>query len=153
MKNVEFMYNLPCDILSQIIPYTYNTQSKQILQDIVNYTKIKTQLSQLYFDFWVIDREELEPEDKNWLINDIISYTNDDIATMLGYVDKFYNICKRNIQLQTNECVDRYVSILEKKNVSTQINVFLGLLLPHERDLFFYSCHLFYSSVFYDIDT
>jgi hypothetical protein len=148
MKNVEFIHKLPSDILSQIIPYTYNTQSKELLQDIVNYTKIKRQLLQVYFDFWVIDREEPEPEDKNWLINDIILYANNDIATMLGYVDKFYNICKRNIQLQTNYHVDRYISILENKNVSTQINVFLGLLYPHERDLFFYSYHLYYSSVY-----
>jgi hypothetical protein len=141
MKNVKFIHKLPCDIILRIIPYTYNTQSKQLLEDIVNYTKMKTQLSQLYFNFWIIDREELEPEDKNWLINDIFSYANDDNPTMLGYVDKFYNICKRNIQLQTNEGVDKYVTNLEKKNVSTQINVFLGLLLPHERDLFFYSYH------------
>jgi hypothetical protein len=138
MKNVEFIHKLPRHIISRIIPYTYNTQSKELLQDIVNYAKIKTQLSQLYFDLWIIDREELEPEDKNWLINDIFSYTNDDNPTMLGYVDKFYNICKRNKQLQTNENVDKYVLLLEKKNVSTQINILLGLLCPNERDLFIY---------------
>jgi len=107
---------------------------------------MKTQLSQLYFDLWIIDREEPEPEDKNWLLNNLFSYANDFNPTMLGYVDNFYNIYKRNKQLQTNQDVDKYISILEKKNVSTQINILLGLLRPDERNLFCYSYHLFYLS-------
>ena len=137
MKNMEFIHKLPYNIILRIIPYTYNTQSKQLLQDITNYTKIKTQISQLYFDLWIIQRQEPQPEDKNWLLNDIMSYANDDNPTMLGYVDKFYNIFKRMIQLQTNEDVEKYVLLLEKKNVSTQINILLGLLHPNERSIIY----------------
>ena len=53
---------------------------------------------------------------------------------MYGYVDNFYNIFKRNIYLQTNESIDKYINILEKKNVKTQINIFLGLLTIDERN-------------------
>jgi hypothetical protein len=133
MKN--FIDRLPLDIVLQIIPYTYNLQDKNLLNDIVNYKKTQTLLLQLYHKYWIIDIQSENPEqDKNWLINDIISYANDYNATMYGYVDKFYNIFKRNIYLQTNESIDKYINILEKKNVKTQINIFLGLLTSNERN-------------------
>jgi hypothetical protein len=133
MENINFINKLPYNIILRIIPYTYNVQKKDLLQDIINYTKMKTQIINLYFHLWIIQRQEPEPEDKNWLINDIFSYANDDNPTMLGYVDKFYNIFKRMIQIQTNKDVEKYVLLLEKKNVSTQINILLGLLRPNER--------------------
>ena len=52
------------------------------------------------------------------------------------YTDKFYNIFKRNIFLQTEEEIDNYVKILEEKNVNRQINIFLGLLNVNERNDF-----------------
>ncbi len=133
MKN--FIDRLPLDIVLQIIPYTYNLQDKNLLNDIVNYKKTQTLLLQLYHKYWIIDIQSENPEqDKNWLINDIISYANDYNATMYGYVDKFYNIFKRNIYLQTNESIDKYINILKEKKVKTRINIFLGLLTSNERN-------------------
>ena len=77
---------------------------------------------------------EQEPEDKNWLINDIIAYANNYQATMYGYVDKFYNIFKRNIFLQTNEQIRKYVFKLQGSHVNKEINIYLGLLTPNERN-------------------
>ena len=73
-------------------------------------------------------------EDINWLINDIFAYANNYKATMYGYVDHFYNIFLRNKFLLTNTAIDNYVSKLEKKIVSSQINIFLGLLTTKERE-------------------
>jgi hypothetical protein len=130
----KFINRLPLDIVLQIIPYTYNLQNKNLLEDIVNYTQTKTKLFELYHKFWMIDLISLDPEeDKNWLINDIFGYANNNHATMNGYIDHFYNIFKRNIFLQTNEKIDKYVYNLEKKGVNTQINIFLGLLTIKER--------------------
>jgi hypothetical protein len=53
---------------------------------------------------------------------------------MYGYVDNFYNIFKRNKYLKTNEDIDTYVDNLEKKDVSSRINMFLGLLTIKERN-------------------
>jgi len=53
---------------------------------------------------------------------------------MYGYVDNFYSIFKRNRFLKKNEDIDTYVCNLEKKDVSSQINVFLGLLTIEERN-------------------
>ena len=112
----------------------YLEQNKNLLEDIVNYTQTKKVLFELYHKFWMIDLISLDPEeDKNWLINDIFGYANNNHATMNGYIDQFYNIFKRNIFLQTNEKIDKYVYNLEKKGVNTQINIFLGLLTIKER--------------------
>lgn len=147
MNNI--INKLPQDIVLRIIPYTYNVQNKELLQDIIDYTKMKLLLLKRYFYFWIIIMENNEPEDKNWIINDLISFANDDNPTMLGYVDKFYDIFKRNTQLQTNEDVDRYYYQLDKKDVNIQINIYLGLLLPFEREEFF---DLFKSYDYFEID-
>lgn len=122
------------DILLHIIPYTYNVQQKTLLNDIENFTEVKTILNNLYHNYWIVEMQSLDQnEDKNWLINDIFAYANNYNAGLGGYIDKFYNIFKRNIYLQTTEDVDKYVNKLEEKDAVTQINIFLGLLTIQER--------------------
>lgn len=131
----KFIQKLPIDIVLQIIPYTYNLQNKKLLCDIINYNQTKSMLLELYYNFWSIEMESDDPEEyKNLLINDIFSCANDDEALMYGYVNKFYDIFKRNISLQSKKDIDNYVCNLEKKEVSTQINIFLGLLTTKERN-------------------
>ena len=129
---------LPKDIILKIIPYTYHLQNKNLLDDIINYKESKTILFEIYNNCWIIHIEyPIESqEDKYWLINDLLLYANDNKASMNGYVDNFYNIFKRNIYLQTNEDVDKYVDNFEKKHILTQINIFLGLLTVEERQDF-----------------
>lgn len=130
----DFIQRLPLDIILYIIPYTYNLQNKNLLNDIINYKETRSLLLELYYEYWIIkaQSQDLE-EDKRWLINDIIAYANNDKATMYGYVDNFYNIFKRNISLQTNDTIDKYIIHLYKKPAKTRINIFLGLLTSNER--------------------
>jgi vacuolar-type H+-ATPase catalytic subunit A/Vma1 len=130
---IHFINKLPIDIVLKIISYTYNFQNKPLLNDIEDYTKSKTLLLELYHQFWVFEMSEYE-EEKNWLINDIFAYANNYNATMYGYIDKFYNIFKRNKYLQTKVQIDKYVNKLEKEQAITQINIFLGLLTIQERN-------------------
>jgi hypothetical protein len=130
----SFITRLPIDIILKIIPYTYNLQNKNLLDDIKNYKETKTILFELYHKYWIIELQSEYFEDKNWLINDIFSYANNYNASMFGYIDKFYDIFKRYIYLQTNEKVDIYVHNLEQKDVVSQINIFLGLLTIDERN-------------------
>lgn len=130
----EFIQKLPVDIVRHIIPYTYNTQNKTLLNDIVNYTQTKTLLVELYYNFWILEWQSIDPEEHlNWLINDIFAYANNFNPLMHGYIDKFYNIFYRNISLKSKEDVDKYVRHLEENPVPTQINIFLGLLTEKER--------------------
>jgi len=130
----RFVNRLPDDIKNHIIPYTYNLQSKSLLDDIQNYRMTKMILFELYYYWWIDYVGENEPEDKHWLFNDLVAYTNDYNATMIGFIDKFYNIWGRNICLKKRKEIDIYFQKIERKNVSTQINIVLGLLTPKERN-------------------
>ena len=130
-KNMD---KLPKDIIMKIISYTYEFQSKTLLDDIKDYTNTKDEMLYLYYNFWEVIWGEADNEGNHWLINDIHAYANNYKASMYGYVDKFYNICKRNIFLKTNQDVDKYIIYLDKQEVKTQINVFLALLTATERN-------------------
>jgi len=135
---MNIIQKLPLDIVNYIILYTYNLQSKNLLVDIVNFNDSKAKLMELYYNFWIIKVQSLDPEeDKGWLINDLFSYANNDKATMYGYVDNFYQIFKRNIFLQSKDDIDKFINNLEKKKLITQINIFLGLFTIKERKEFF----------------
>jgi hypothetical protein len=142
----ELMNRLPLEVIFfHIIPYTYNTQSIFLLEDIVSYTHAKSFLTEMYYKFWILFAEDTEPEDENWLLNDIYTYANEDHATMNGYVENFYNIYRRHIMLDSNEKIDKYISNLREKNdVKKQINIFMGLLSAKERNEFIENRTSFY---------
>jgi hypothetical protein len=132
---IDFIKKLPLDIILQIIPYTYNLQNKKLLCDIINYKQVKTILLESYNDFWRIEIESEDTEEyKDWLINDLFVYANNYNPLMYGYNDKFYDIFTRNIFLKTRMDVYKYVHRLEKREVSSQINILLALLNPNERN-------------------
>jgi hypothetical protein len=141
----DFIQKLPFDIVLRIIPYTYNIQQNSLLNDIVNFTQVKTILYELYYNYWMIEMQVQDPEeDKNWLINDILGYANNNNAIIFGYVDNFYNIFKRNIVLKTKtkEEIKKYVKNIYNKEVISQINIFLGLFTIHERNELIYNFYL-----------
>ena len=140
----ELITKLPLDIILYIIPYTYHLQNKDLLTDIKSYTETKTLLSNYYYNYWIIFMQSQELQDKYWLINDLFAYANNYNPTMYGYDEQFYNIFKRNTFLQSNEDINRYILNLEKKDVCSQINVFLGMLTPEQRnDLINLQMHTF----------
>lgn len=132
MQNL--IQKLPTDIIQKIIPYTYNLQDKTLLDDIVNYKTTRTRIDELYYNCWIVLVGLEQPNDKDWLINDIFAYANDYKATMNGYVEKFYRIFYRNPRLHNIEEVNQYVEKLERQEVIAQINIFWGLLTPEERN-------------------
>lgn len=136
---ITFIQKLPQDIIGHIIPYTYQLQPNVIMNDIKNYKETKELIVSLYYNYWIVNFEEAEPEDKYWLINDLVLFINNDQATMYGYVENFYNIFRRNQYLQSYESINNYVSNLETKPVDTQINILWSLLIPKERTEFLVS--------------
>ena len=130
----HFIERLPLDIVVKIIPYTYEIQDKDVLNDIVNYSETKHTLFNLYHRYWIIEMQEEVPQDKNWLSNDLIARANNYKATMYGLDDTFYNIFKRNLFLKTKAQIDKYFNTLGKKKVDAEINVYLGLFTPNERN-------------------
>lgn len=132
----EFVKRLPKEIIERIISYTYEFQDKQMLEDIRNFIETRKTILTLYRTFWIDTWNECELEDKNWLINDLHAYSNNYKASMYGYVENFYSILKRNylLKTKTDEELDNSIRIIDRKNVQTQINIFLGLFFPKERN-------------------
>ena len=131
---MDIVAQLPTEIRLRILPYTYKVQPKHLLQDIKHYKDTHDALLKLYHDYWIVEMQMVTGEEKHWLINDIFSYANHYKATMYGYVDSFYRIFMRNLQIQTMYEIHNYVRILEDKKVDTQINIMLGLFTIQERN-------------------
>jgi len=133
------LHKLPVDIVRHhIIPYTYNTQNKKLLDDIQNYYDTKQAIIVLYNESWkkyLDDPDISEYESNEWLINDLFAYSNNYYPGMYGFVKSFYNIFRR-LFLKKIKDIEKYVSKLEKKPTNTQINIFWGLFTPEERMLF-----------------
>jgi hypothetical protein len=123
-KNLQ---RLPREIINIILFYTHRFQHKDLLEDIENINIVKKDLLVMYRYYW-------EYEDMEWLINDIHSYANNYHATMYGYVDKFCNIFLRHVRLKNILQVENYIRNLARKDVSSQINIFLGLMNIKERN-------------------
>jgi hypothetical protein len=127
---------LPVDIIHFIIPYTYEPQSNALTDDIQSVYTTKKMVHQLYYNRFVIGREESEPSDKDWLINDLFRFSNQTNPTRNGYIDHFYNLFLRNPFLKTRDEVDKYIMKTNLRDVNIQINIFWGLFTSKERNMF-----------------
>lgn len=133
------LHKLPRDIVRHIIPYTYDTQNKKLLDDIKNYYDTKHAILVLYEESWQEESDNPDISDyhaNEWLINDLFAYSNNYYAGIYGFVKSFYNIFRRCLFLKKIKDINKYVSILQKKPVNTQINIFWGLFTPEERMMF-----------------
>jgi hypothetical protein len=130
----KLINNCPIEIIYLIMSYTYNHQPSLLCDDIKNYYISKIIISEIYYQKWIICLGEPVPEDKNWLLNDIICYINDFQPTMYGYRDRFFKILQKNIMVVNNNDVNKYYNGLERKPVELQINLLWGLLTLAERN-------------------
>jgi hypothetical protein len=134
----ELINQLPIEVIHCIIPYTYQPQHKSLLNDIENYVKSRQKVLEIYNNYWIVEFEEEEPEDKHWLMNDLFLYINKQ-ASIFGYSDYFYDTLMRQIRVDTRDDVIEYVKRLETKGIHSQINIFWGLLMAKERCQFIWS--------------
>jgi hypothetical protein len=136
MSLASQMRRLPLDIVKIIISYSHSYQSPVLLEDIRSFHKDKNKLLDIYYRLFVEEWNDPQPEDRAWLANDLIRYINDSIPTMQVYTEKCYSLFYRNPFLNSTEKVERYLILLDEKELDSQINILLGLLLPHERNEF-----------------
>ena len=132
----NFVQKLPEDILKRIIPYTYNSQPSILLRDIRNYHNTLQLINKIYYQYWVIDRFSTAIGSKWELINDIEVYANHNTPTMVSFIDNFRHIWFRNFTLNNNDEFESFIMKYNRKSVSTQINMFWGMLTPNERNQF-----------------
>jgi len=127
---------LPKELIYIILSYTYQPQSKNLTEDIINFNESKQILLQIYNNYWIFDCQQNKPADKEWIINDLYRYSNKNIPTMNGYIDEFYELFFRKFNTLTKEQVNKYITILDNKSLDTQINIFWGLFNLKERNEF-----------------
>ena len=148
---------LPQNIKDHILSYHCRPQSNSLLIDIKNFVESKKELERIYYDYFCNYMIEfnLALEDKYWIINDLVRFLNQNVPTMIYYHDLFYEVFERNIYLFTRrktslidrlssciishnqvkrKIIDRYIKILDDKNIMTQINLYWGLMTWHERN-------------------
>lgn len=127
---------LPPEIIHHIISYTYCFQKKELLEDIQSFSISKKVLIDTYYRRVVIDNYLHDGEHLIWMVNDLFAFSNGFLPSVYGYIPPFYNMFHRLFSLRTRRDVDVFLEILEKKNCRSQINLFLGLFTPLERDRF-----------------
>ena len=102
-------------------------QSKILLQDIRDFYESKQTIDAMYSEKW---SRFVNEDPRDWIINDIFIFMNDNIPTMFGYCKKCQDIINRNLFVKN---VDNFILHSEIKHVDSQINIFLGLLTVQER--------------------
>ena len=143
MNLKELIRKLPKEIVYKIRFLTYKTQDRMLLRDIKLYYTSNMFLRNLYYMRIIVRENMPEPEDKNWLINDIYAFLNNGQALMHGYIDDFYKVMMRRKRLKTKKQVIRFIEKLDNKPVSKQINFFLSIMNNYERiQLINYCLHL-----------
>lgn len=133
-KNIK---KLPIEIIREnIIPYTYNPQSKELIYDIQSFNKTNQVLKELYYKRWKDTFEYEINADLNWLENDINRFFNEDQATMYGYKNNCIKKYKRLYILQKKQLETTIKYISKRRKAKQSINIQLGLLFPEERNRF-----------------
>jgi len=133
---------LPNEIQYKIISYSNNPQDPRLCEDIKDYYDTLTYLYEYYYSIYIMEWGETEPEDKNWLINDIYGYMNDYYPICLGYRKRLCDIINRSFVYRywsnrnMRNMIDKFVGSLNKKGVGCEINLLWGLLSPEERNHF-----------------
>jgi hypothetical protein len=125
-KNIQ---NLPIELISIIISYSYSPQPLEIRNDLISYFESKVIIRSIFYmrykDLMPYERNA----DMNWLVSDILCFMNRNRATFYIFQDQFYAICKRNYMLRDAEN-NRILKIVNKAFV------YWGLLNPNERNRF-----------------
>jgi|UniRef100_A0A6C0ASV9 hypothetical protein len=136
--------SLPPEVLTLIIPYTYQPQSRILLEDIRDFHSSRQTAFYNYRRYWIEFTGEEIPEDKHWLYNDLVYEMNKPLPTMRGYTDNFYNVWFRNPMFMQNKArVDAFIRSLTNEYlgadngnvevVTRAINLYFGILTPQER--------------------
>ena len=132
-----YLQKIPQEVIREnIIPYTYNTQSRELLDDIISFIYSKEILIELYSERW----HEWEDENyMDWLSNDISRFFNEDTATMLGYVYSNINKFKRFFKIfYKNYDKKKIINVISKIESQQTLSIFhfntcLGILTTSER--------------------
>jgi hypothetical protein len=139
VQNIYKQKNLPMEIIYIILVYLREPQDAKLLEDILHFSKTISDITNKYFEKWIIIRQSEKDEDINWLENDIILYANENVSTGVSLKPKFKEIINRlctvkNVRNRMNIFYNYAFS--NKISPKTKVNILWGLFRPEERDEF-----------------
>jgi hypothetical protein len=131
--NSLLLKKIPEDILNNlIIPFTYNIQKKELIQDICSfYTDIRL-LENMFYDY-----------NEVIILNDLFRFCNNFISPMYDLEKRYENILRRHFLFKNKTKNELRLFVfynLHRKildNAGIKIRFLFGLLTPLERTRFF----------------
>ena len=128
---------LPIEIIYMILIYLREPQDAKLLADISHFSKTRINITNIYYDKWIIERQSEEGEDINWFENDIISYANQYAPTNIGLQPKFKKILSRFCNVTKVKSINFHIwTHSNKLSPKTRANILWGLFTIEERDEF-----------------
>tara|TARA_Y100000389_G_scaffold204877_1_gene260362 strand:- start:30 stop:557 length:528 start_codon:yes stop_codon:yes gene_type:complete len=116
----KLINKLPVHVIHQkIIPYTYMTQSKELLADIRDFGLSREQVFRVYSTFFRFDEIDEDDDDwKHWILNNLDIFMNRHAPYYTGKYDgeNFTDILGRNFILKNETTIKKvkYMNFLEK---------------------------------------
>jgi hypothetical protein len=126
VQDLHYKKGLPMELIQIILRYTWEPQSKLLLEDIKSYISSMKQILEQYYTYWQL----FEPGENhlNWLENDMIRYANAEQPTNQGPHPKMRDIIGRLFCKKPNWFL--YNSKMGSKAIA---NMFWGLFTIEER--------------------
>jgi hypothetical protein len=129
---------LPIEIIHIILKYLREPQDAKLLKDISHFYKTRINITNIFYNKWIIERQSNEGEDINWLENDLILYANEYAPTFVGMQPKFNKILSRfcNIKKTKTRYIFNIYAYSNKLSAKIRANILWGLFTIEERDEF-----------------
>ena len=133
--NINLLKCLPGEVLSHIITFSYNVQSKILLEDIKDFRESKLIMEMLYFNHFQVLYSNLNVTDYiDWFANDVLCFAYEGLATVNGYAAKFNSKLRRVLKYKSDTQFVKFIYKLSMSSTSRkQINTFWGIFTPDER--------------------
>ena len=128
---------LPIEIIYMILLYLRQPQSAILLKDIASFSKTRTNITNIYYEKWIVVRKFIKGEDINWLENDMILYANENAPTGVGLQPKFKEILNRFCNIKKVSRLNFYKYACSNNLLAkTRANMLWGLFTTVERNEF-----------------
>lgn len=105
VQSIYFQKGLPLEIIHVILKYLRQPQSAILLKDITSFSKTRIDITNIFYNKWIIERQSKEGEDINWLENDLILYANEYAPTLVGMQPKFKEILSRFCNVKKSKSI------------------------------------------------
>jgi hypothetical protein len=134
MLLTKYIEKLPKEIVRHILQYTYMPQPPGLLEDIRDYSSTLETVGNAYYNRWIADQGEFEPEDRHWLVNDVMRYlTRNPGHPLKCDMTVVYKVLQRQLLICDLKQARIHAYIYGTMVSERELRRYWGLMLPEER--------------------